>query len=85
MKDTRRDSEYIEYFCCDERESECGSLYKLTALAVRSFANCCDRLESHYGYTVNDVDLKAYEADMRYILDAYIHAEESYVVGYVAG
>lgn len=41
----------------DEAEAEMrGSLYRLTASAVRSFSNCSDRLESHYGYTVNQVD-----------------------------
>ncbi|MBQ6971874.1 MAG: HsdR family type I site-specific deoxyribonuclease [Synergistaceae bacterium] len=102
VRDSRNDSGYIEYFCCDERQTERANLYKLTACAVRSFSHCSDRLESHYGYTADEVDgirrdireysrikhlvmlascdyadLKAYEADMRYILNTYIHAEES--------
>ena len=105
VKDSRRDSDYIEYFCGDDRQTERGNLYKLTASAVRSFSNCCDKLASDYGYTVREVDgirreiheysrikylvmlasgdyidLKAYEADMRYILDTYIHAEESNII-----
>ncbi len=105
VRPSRNDSDYIEYFCCDERQMDRGSLYKLAASAVRSFSNCSDRLESHYGYTAGQVDgirrkireysriknlvmlassdyidLKAYEADMRYILDTYIHADESKIV-----
>lgn len=105
VSEARKDSEYIEYFYGDEKELERGNLYKLTALAVRSFSNCSDKLESDYGYTgakveslrskINEysrikylvmlssgdyIDLRAYEADMRYILDTYIHADESKII-----
>ena len=104
------DTDYIEYFCgedseSDEKTARRDTLYGLTASLSRSFANCCDRLVSDYGYTEEDVehlrreisgynkikemiklascdyiDLKPYEADMRYILDTYIRAEETKVV-----
>lgn len=89
----------------DEKTARRDTLYGLTASLSRSFANCCDRLVSDYGYTEEDVehlrreisgynkikemiklascdyiDLKPYEADMRYILDTYIRAEETKVV-----
>lgn len=104
------DTNYIDYFCGDDSESDENTarrdtLYALTAALSRSFANCCDRLVSDYGYTEDDVnhlrgeisgynkvkemiklascdyiDLKPYEADMRYILDTYIRAEDTKVV-----
>lgn len=104
------DTDFIEYFCGDDSESDektarRDTLYALTAALSRSFANCCDRLVSNYGYTEDDVnylrseisgynkikemiklascdyiDLKPYEADMRYILDTYIRAEDTKVV-----
>ncbi|MBQ3694093.1 MAG: HsdR family type I site-specific deoxyribonuclease [Synergistaceae bacterium] len=105
VREPHNDQNYIEYFCCDERQTERGNLYRLTASCLRSFSNCSDRLESHYGYTENQVDairqkikeysrikylvmlasgdyidLKAYDADMRYILDTYIHADESKII-----
>ena len=105
VENPRKDSSYIEYFCNDEKKPEREILYKLTSSVVRSFANCCDRLVSHYNYTEKNVDglrskiseynrikdlikfascdyidLKAYEADMRYILDTYIHANESKII-----
>ena len=105
VKNTRKDSSYIEYFCNDDKKPEREILYKLTFSVVRSFANCCDRLVSHYNYTEKNVDelrqkiyeynrikdlikfasydyidLKAYEADMRYILDTYIHADEAKII-----
>lgn len=104
------DTDFIEYFCGDDSESDektarRDTLYVLTAALSRSFANCCDRLVSDYNYTEDDVnhlrgeisgynkikemiklascdyiDLKPYEADMRYILDTYIRAEDTKVV-----
>ena len=109
VRDSRRDSDYVEYFCGYESQTERENLYRLTASAVRSFGNCSMRLESDYGYTVKDVerirreineysrikylvmlsscdyvDLKAYAADMRYILDTYIHADESKIISALA-
>ena len=102
VKEPRKDKNYIDFFCGNDRESERENLYKLTASALRAFSNCCDRLVSHYNYATKQVDelrleiyeynrikdfiklashdyidLKPYEADMRYILDTYIHADES--------
>lgn len=108
------DTDYIEYFCGDDSETEektarRDTLYALTASLTRSFANCCDRLVSDYGYTEAQVtklrsdidgynkikemiklascdyiDLKPYEADMRYILDTYIRADDSKLVNKMA-
>lgn len=110
VEDPKEDSDYIEYFCGDNSEDDEKTgrrdiLYTLTSSLTRSFANCCDKLVSDYGYTENEVnkirrdisgynqikemiklasydyiDLKPYEADMRYILDTYIRAEDSKVV-----
>ena len=107
--DSHNDLDCINYFCGQDKEFERENLYKLTSSAARSFANCCDRLVSHYNYNnnqVNDlrqqiteynrvkdfiklashdyVDLKGYDSDMRYILDTYIHAEESRVISELA-
>ena len=114
VNDPKEDSDYIEYFCGensedDERIGRRDILYALTASLTRSFANCCDKLVSNYGYSDNQVnqlrsdisgynkikemiklascdyiDLKPYEADMRYILDTYIRAEDSKVVSELA-
>ncbi|MDO4339801.1 MAG: HsdR family type I site-specific deoxyribonuclease [Eubacteriales bacterium] len=108
------DTDYIEYFCgddsdTDEKTARRDTLYALTASLTRSFANCCDRLVSDYGYTEAQVtklrsdidgynkikemiklascdyiDLKPYEADMRYILDTYIRADDSKLVNKMA-
>lgn len=108
------DTDYIEYFCGDNRETDektarRDTLYALTASLTRSFASCCDRLVSEYGYTeaqvtqlrsdIDDynkikemiklascdyIDLKPYEADMRYILDTYIRADDSKLVNKMA-
>lgn len=108
--DKNDDSSCIQFFCGTdyieseerERRAKRDALYALVASLSRSFAACCDRLVSDYGYTEADVedirakvnnynkikdmirlascdyiDLKPYEADMRYILDTYIRAEES--------
>ena len=110
----RTDADYIEYFCGSPDEPDTKAerrniLYTLTSSLTRSFANCCDRLVSHYGYTDNQVnelrkkiygcnrikamvklascdyiDLKPYEADMRYILDSYIRADNSTVMNKMA-
>ena len=103
------DTDFISYFCgSGEDEETVGRrdlLYALTSSLSRSFATCCDRLASHYGYDdaqvdslraeISDfnrvkemvrlascdyIDLKPYEADMRYILDTYIRAHDSTVV-----
>ena len=99
------DMDYIEHFCGDDKANQRETLYTIVSSLARSFANCCDRLVSHYGYTEEQVeklrsdidgynrikemirlascdyiDLKPYEADMRYILDTYIHAEDSTVI-----
>lgn len=106
----KADIDFIEYFCGDDSDGDektvrRDTLYTLTAALSRSFANCCDKLVSEYGYSENDVnhlreeisgynkikemiklascdyiDLKPYEADMRYILDTYIRAEDSRVI-----
>lgn len=108
------DTDYIEYFCGDDSETDektarRDTLYALTASLTRSFANCCDKLVSDYGYTEAQVttlrsdidgynkikemiklascdyiDLKPYEADMRYILDTYIRADDSKLVNKMA-
>ena len=108
------DTDYIEYFCGDDSETDektarRDTLYALTSSLTRSFANCCDRLVSEYGYTESQVtklrsdidgynkikemiklascdyiDLKPYEADMRYILDTYIRADDSKLVNKMA-
>lgn len=103
------DTDFISYFCDSGEDEEMAGrrdlLYMLTSSLSRSFATCCDRLASHYGYDdaqvdslrkeISDynrvkemvrlascdyIDLKPYEADMRYILDTYIRANDSTVV-----
>lgn len=103
------DTDFISYFCDSGEDEEMAGrrdlLYALTSSLSRSFATCCDRLASHYGYDdaqvdslrkeISDynrvkemvrlascdyIDLKPYEADMRYILDTYIRANDSTVV-----
>jgi len=110
----RSDANYIDYFCgefseSEERRARRDTLYALTASLTRSFASCCNKLVSDYGYTerqVNElreeiagynrikemiklascdyIDQKPYEADMRYILDTYIRADDSKVVNSMA-
>lgn len=103
------DTDFISYFCDSGEDEETAGrrdlLYALTSSLSRSFATCCDRLASHYGYddaqvdglrkeisnynrvkemvrlaSCDYIDLKPYEADMRYILDTYIRANDSTVV-----
>lgn len=55
------DTDFIEYFCGedsedDEKTARRDTLYALTASLSRSFANCCDRLVTDYGYTEDDVN-----------------------------
>lgn len=55
------DMDFINYFCGDDSENDektarRDTLYALTASLSRSFANCCDRLVSDYGYSEDDVD-----------------------------
>lgn len=106
----KADTDYIDYFCGENSEDDENTgrrdiLYALAASLTRSFANCCDKLVSSYGYSGNQVnqlrndisgynkikemvklascdyiDLKPYEADMRYILDTYIRADDSKIV-----
>ena len=106
----KADTDYIEYFCGENSENDESIarrdiLYALTASLTRSFASCCDKLVSNYGYSETQVDklrknisgynkikemiklascdyidLKPYEADMRYILDTYIRADDSTIV-----
>ncbi len=110
----KTDANYIDFFCgefseAEERRARRDTLYALTASLTRSFASCCNKLVSNYGYTekqVNDlreeiagynrikemiklascdyIDQKPYEADMRYILDTYIRADDSKVVNSMA-
>ncbi len=110
VSEPKADTDFIEFFCGDnsdddEKTARRDTLYTLTAALTRSFANCCDKLVSDYGYSEDDVnhlreeisgynkikemiklascdyiDLKPYEADMRYILDTYIRAEDSRVI-----
>ncbi len=114
VPDPKADTDYIGYFCGDDSESDektarRDTLYALTASLTRSFASCCDRLVSDYGYAEQQVtqlrsdidgynkikemiklascdyiDLKPYEADMRYILDTYIRADDSKLVNKMA-
>lgn len=114
VSNPKTDPDYINYFCgIDSKDSEMvarrDTLYGLVASLSRSFANCCERLVSHYGYSEDQVsdlrneisgynkvkemiklascdyiDQKPYEADMRYILDTYIRAEDSKVINKMA-
>lgn len=114
VPEPRNDTDYIEYFCgndseSDEKTSRRDTLYALTASLTRSFASCCNRLVPDFGYTEQQVtklrsdidgynkikemiklascdyiDLKPYEADMRYILDTYIRADDSKLVNKMA-
>lgn len=111
----KTDTGYIDYFCGansedDERVARRDTLYILTSSLSRAFANCCDRLVTHYGYSDAEVDQlrkeiadynrikemiklascdyidqKPYEADMRYILDTYVRADDSTVVNRMEG
>ena len=61
VSDPKADSDYVEYFCgsyseSDEKVARRDTLYALTASLTRSFANCCARLVSHYGYTEKQVN-----------------------------
>ncbi len=61
VNDPKDDTDYIEYFCGDNSESDESTgrrdiLYILTASLTRSFANCCDKLVSNYGYSENRVN-----------------------------
>ncbi len=110
VESPQEDTDYIEYFCGDDSEEQektarRDTLYALVASLTRSFANCCDKLASDYGYAEEDVeglrqdisdynkvkemiklassdyvDLKPYEADMRFILDTYIRAEDTKII-----
>ena len=114
VPDPKADTDYIEYFCgsdseSDEKTARRDTLYALTASLTRSFTSCCNRLVADYGYTEQQVtqlrnnidgynkikemiklascdyiDLKPYEADMRYILDTYIRADDSKFVNKMA-
>lgn len=53
------DSSVINYFCHDVDEETStarrGYLYSLVSSYTRSFADCVDRLESHYSYNKSDI------------------------------
>jgi len=70
--------------CCDRLVSH----YNLTEKNVdglRQKINEYCRVKDLIKYASCDyIDLKAYEADMRYILDTYIHAEESKIINEMA-
>ena len=50
----RRDTDYIAYFC-EEEPTRREELYGLVSSITRSFAECCGRLVSHYGYSPEGV------------------------------
>lgn len=57
----KADTDFIAYFCGDDSEdaektARRDTLYVLTASLSRSFASCCDKLVSNYGYSEDDVD-----------------------------
>lgn len=61
VPDPQADTDYIEYFCDEDREDDektarRDTLYTLTASLSRSFANCCDRLVADYGYAEDNVN-----------------------------
>ena len=105
FSELKSDIDYIDYFCGDDKVNKRETLYTLVSSLTRAFANCCDRLVSHYSYDEKQVeelrrdidkynkikdmirlascdyiDLKPYEADMRYMLDTYIRAEDSTII-----
>ncbi len=54
------DAHYIEYFCNEIEEHESVNrrdiLYKLVSSITRSFASCCDKLSSNYGYSEEEIN-----------------------------
>lgn len=61
VPDLQANTDFIEYFCGedsedDEKTARRDTLYALTASLSRSFANCCDRLVTDYGYSEDDVN-----------------------------
>ena len=61
VPDPKTDTDYIMYFCgddgeTDENEARRDTLYSLTASLTRSFANCCDKLVSDYGYKEDELN-----------------------------
>lgn len=75
VADPKTDSDYVEYFCgtyseSDEKVARRDTLYALTASLTRSFANCCARLVSHYGYTEKQVN------DLREEISGYNKVKE---------
>ncbi len=61
VPEPQEDTDYITYFCGDDSEdnemrARRDTFYALTASLSRSFANCCDRLVSDYGYTEEEVN-----------------------------
>ena len=62
----KNDTDYITYFCGNDSEDKemierRDTLYSLTASLSRSFANCCDKLVSDYGYENDDVNNLRFE------------------------
>ena len=118
INDNPTDTEVIDFFCGkltfdddvneEEKKTYVGRrdvLYSLVSAYTSSFANCCDKLVSDFGYCEKDVevirreisdynktkamikqascdyiDLKPYEANMRYILDTYVDAKDSKII-----
>lgn len=61
IEDKSVDTKVIEYFCGDIEDDETYTgrreiFYSLSASYTRSFANCCDKLVSDYGYSEKDVN-----------------------------
>ncbi|WP_028124896.1 type I restriction endonuclease subunit R [Eremococcus coleocola] len=61
IEDKSIDTKVIEYFCGDKEDDETYTgrreiFYSLAASYTRSFANCCDKLVSDYGYSDKDVN-----------------------------
>lgn len=61
IEDKSIDTKVIEYFCGDKKDDEIYKgrreiFYSLVVSYTRSFANCCDKLVSDYGYSEEEVD-----------------------------
>ncbi|MGX7091984.1 type I restriction endonuclease subunit R [Hutsoniella sourekii] len=61
IDDKSVDSQVVDYFCGDTEDDETyvgrrESFYSLCASFTRSFASCCEKLVSDYGYSENEVN-----------------------------
>ena len=60
IPEPNREEHYIEYFCNEMEEHESVNrrdiLYKLVSSITRSFASCCDKLSSDYGYSEEEIN-----------------------------